>query len=248
MKISSTSEINGREMNQDEQLIASKIIGNNKLLFCLVADGMGGTVDGRAAALITKKLMERWFENNIVDLLMEPDCLHAVKKSLTEALLDANEKAIIYSRERGVTTGSTAAIVIFFRNEYIVANVGDSRVYRFAPHKSVQITKDQTLAQREVDRGNLTLEEAKTDKRSHTLLQCIGMDEDLEPDFFRGPARKGDFFLICSDGMYNRVDIEELGKEIRKKGKGTKKKLIDLTILAKEKGEKDNITGILVEV
>ena len=139
-------------------------------------------------------------------------------------------------------------VVLFFRNKYIAANIGDSRLYKFSRGESRQITRDQTLAQLEVERGNLTPEEAKTDKRSHTLLQCIGMDEDLEPEFFQGTIRKGEYYLICSDGMYNRVDISELEQIVMQKKKDTKKKLMELIIRSKQKGEKDNITGILVEI
>ena len=90
----------------------------------------------------------------------------------------------------------SSAILLLIGDEYIVANVGDSRVYKFGS-KSTQITKDQTLAQLEVDRGNLTPEEALTDSRSHTLTQSLGYIDPPEPDFFKGRCRKGDVFLLC---------------------------------------------------
>lgn len=248
MRISSLSDRNGRRTNQDSSLIKSKVRGKDKLLLCMVADGMGGTDDGTAASLLTQKLMERWFDKNADELLQSRDFENKVKESITEVLQDANEKATLYSREKGFTTGSTAMVVLFFGNKYIAANIGDSRLYKFSRGESRQITRDQTLAQLEVERGNLTPEEAKTDKRSHTLLQCIGMDEDLEPEFFQGTIRKGEYYLICSDGMYNRVDISELEQIVMQKKKDTKKKLMELIIRSKQKGEKDNITGILVEI
>ena len=74
------------------------------------------------------------------------------------------------------------------------------------------------------------------------------MSSDVEPDFFRGKYKDGDFFLLCSDGLYNRIEIEDIEDVVKQKKKNTKEKLAELVIMSKETGETDNITGILIEI
>ena len=124
---------------------------------------------------------------------------------------------------------------------------GRKRIYKFSKTKDIQITKDQTLAQREVDAGRLTPEEALTDKRSHKLLQCVGMGEDITPDFFRGRYRAGDKFLLCSDGMCNRMSKETLAAAAKDDSRSLSARLQSIIDDVKNTGEKDNITGILME-
>ena len=148
-----------------------------------------------------------------------------------------NTDVYSYEKETGRSTGSTIAALIIFDKEYIAVNIGDSRIYKFGI-KNIQITKDQTLAQLEIDRGNLTPEEALTDRRSHTLLQSLGQADPVEPDFFKGKCRKGDSFLICSDGMYNRNDISDLASVI-------KDKTLSRIYIALVKGKINHDTGTI---
>lgn len=243
MKISTITDQNKREYNQDNKFVIPKVVNGDKVLLAVVADGMGGTDEGGEASRRVKVILERWFEDNIKDLHSQTK----MKNSLNKALKDINDEIYSYGKENLCSLGTTAAIIILKDKEYIVANIGDSRVYKFSS-KPIQITKDQTLAQREIDAGNMTVEEAKLDKKSHTLTQCLGMSDDVEPDFFRGKYKDGDYFLLCSDGLYNRIEIEDIEEVIKQKKKNTKEKLTELVIMSKETGETDNITGILIEI
>ena len=245
MKVSSITDTNKRDQNEDNRLIIPKKIKGKKLLFAAVFDGMGGTDAGEVASGLTRDAFENWFFGFGSDELK--NFPSSAKEEITELFEDINKKILDYEAETGNSSGSTAAILMIAGDEYIAANLGDSRIYKFGS-KNIQITKDQTLAQLEVDKGNLTPEEALTDKRSHTLVQSLGQDYPLEPDFFKGKCRKNDSFLICSDGMYNRVSIEEMTEIVKMKDLSTRDKLLELAILSKEMGEKDNITGILIEV
>lgn len=245
MKISSITDTNKREQNEDNRLIIPKKVKNKKLLLAAVFDGMGGTEAGEEASRMAREAFEEWFENLSLDMLIKH--IDALKPELTELLVKINEDIYNYGLEIEKSLGTTSAILILVGEEYFVANIGDSRVYRFGS-KNMQITKDQTLAQVEIDRGNLTPEEAVNDKRSHTLTQSLGYIDKPEPDFYKGKCRKGDAFLLCSDGMYNRVRIADMAEIVKDKDLNTKEKLIQIAILSKAEGEKDNITGILVEM
>ena len=245
MRVSSITDTNKRDQNEDNRLVLPKKSGGRKILLAAVFDGMGGTDAGEVASKISRDFFEKWFFEEIDTYLHSfPG---SVKESLSKLLNDINDEVYKYEIEKDVTTGSTATVLLIYGDEYVAANIGDSRIYKFGS-KNIQITKDQTLAQREVDRGNLTPEEALIDKRSHTLTQSLGQREPVEPDFFKGKCKKGDSFLLCSDGMYNKVSIDEISSIVKDKDFNTKEKLTEIAILSKSQGENDNITGILIEI
>lgn len=245
MRISSITDTNKRDQNEDNRIIIPQKINNKKFLLAAVFDGMGGTDAGEVASQLAKEAFEAWRGKDFLNALS--DFPESIKDPLSDTLETLNQDIYEYERKEGLSAGSTAALLILYGDEYVAVNIGDSRIYKFGS-KNIQITKDQTLAQVEIDRGNLKPEEAVNDKRSHTLIQSLGQEDPVEPDFFKGRFRKGDSFLICSDGMYNRNSLEEISEIIKDNAINTKSKLLELAIKAKEKGEKDNITGILIEI
>lgn len=245
MKISSITDTNKRDNNEDNRIILPKKIGSKKILLAAVFDGMGGTEAGEVASKIARDNTEEWFLGKLEQSVSRfPD---ETKQALSDLLNQINDLVYEYEIEKDISTGSTAAVLLIYGDEYIAANIGDSRIYKFSS-KNAQITKDQTVAQLEVDRGNLTPEEALTDKRSHTLTQSLGQKEKVIPDFYKGKAKRGDIFLICSDGMSNRISIEEMAQIVKDRDYNTKEKLTELAVLSKAGGERDNITGILIEI
>ena len=245
MRVSSITDTNKRDQNEDNRLILPKKIGSRKIILAAVFDGMGGTEAGEIASQIARDRFEQWFSSNIEESIKSFPA--GTKEDITALFSQINKEVYEYELDKNLSSGTTAAVLLLNGDEYIAANIGDSRIYKFSV-KNIQITKDQTVAQLEVDRGNLTPEEALTDKRSHTLLQSLGQAEDPEPDFFKGKCKKGDAFLVCSDGMYNRVSIDQMDEIVKDKDLGTKEKLTEIAILSKAEGENDNITGILIEM
>lgn len=245
LKVSSITDRNLREQNEDSRLIIPKQVGKTKVLIAAVFDGMGGTEAGEEASGMAKDLLEAWFHDNYE--MLAKNNPEEIKDRLLELLISANEKIYLHGQKINKTLGTTSAILLLINEEYIAVNIGDSRIYKFGS-KKLQITKDQTLAQLEVDRGNLTPEEALTDSRSHTLIQSLGYIDDPEPDFYKGKCKKGDIFFLCSDGMYNRVSIDEMEKIIKNKDLSLKSRLIEIAVKAKKAGESDNITGLLIVI
>lgn len=245
MKISSITDTNKRDQNEDNRLIIPHKYKHKKMLLAAVFDGMGGTEAGEEASRMAREGIEEWFTQHASSIATAS--MDRLKTEITKLLIKINDDIYQYGLKIDKTLGTTSAILIIIGDEYIVSNIGDSRVYKFGS-KNVQITKDQTLAQLEVDRGNLTPEEAMTDKRSHTLTQSLGFIDQPEPDYFKGKCKRGDAFLLCSDGMYNRVLIENMAEVVKEKDLNTKEKLVQLAILSKAEGERDNITGILIEI
>lgn len=253
MRISQTTDQNGRAENQDRASVVPKVLKEKKVIYIAVYDGMGGSDAGGVASQIAKEEMETWFEEEAESFCVDKISLADVREPIVRAVEKANQRVIRWKEENGATLGSTmaAAVIVLDRKtesgEYAVFNIGDSRVYKFGA-RNMQITKDQTLAQREIDRGALSEEDAKTDKRQHVLVQCLGYTQHPEPDLFKGKVKKGDYMLLCSDGLYNTQEIKTLADAAKENGMSTKEKLQAMINSAKENGEKDNITAVLAAI
>ena len=114
----------------------------------------------------------------------------------------------------------------------------------------IQLTKDQTYVQREIDMGRMTPEQAKTDPQRNVLLQCVGAGDYLEPDFYSGEVRTGENYMLCSDGFRHIITKQELYQYLNPHIADTPQKMQEnmryLTELNKRRKEQDNISVILI--
>ena len=93
-------------------------------------------------------------------------------------------------------------------DNYVIVHVGDTRAYQIG-NEITQLTTDQTFVAREIERGTMTPEQAKKDKRRNMLLQCVGASEKVEPEIITGAARCGSY-MLCSDGFRHEISAEEI--------------------------------------
>ena len=132
---------------------------------------------------------------------------------------------------------------------YLIVHVGDTRVYQIGDVLK-QLTTDQTYVAREISRGNMTPEQAKTDKRRNMLLQCIGASRMVEPEVIMGRVQNG-VYMLCSDGLRHEVTEDELYQTLcpnvlsnKEMMRNNARALIDLV---KERKEKDNISIVVIK-
>ncbi|SEL74338.1 MULTISPECIES: Stp1/IreP family PP2C-type Ser/Thr phosphatase [unclassified Butyrivibrio] len=226
-----------RKLNQDYVFSSDRRIGNLSNVF-IVADGMGGHNAGDYASKFTVNTMveeiERSFEQNPVRILE-----NAIKKANQKLRAKAAEDEQLY----GMGTTVVAATVM---GRYLqVANVGDSRLYVIGDDIR-QITRDHSLVQEMVRAGGLDPEEARTHKEKNIITRAIGADDTVDVDFFNVELEKGDIVLMCSDGLTNMLEDQEIRmivsgqRDIIEKAQ----KLVDM---ANQHGGKDNIAVILIE-
>ncbi len=146
--------------------------------------------------------------------------------------------------------GTTFSGILLIGNQYVIAHVGDSRVYHIG-ERMTQLTTDQTFVAREVSRGNLTPEQARIDKRRNLLLQCVGASRTVEPQVLCGTAEKG-AYMLCSDGLRHEVTENEMyaalapDKLTDKSAMHRQAKRLIEQVKARE--EKDNISIVLIKV
>lgn len=239
-----------KSINQDCFYVCRIKSSAGPLVFAGVFDGMGGMAEGEVAS---STLMDA-FKSFVSDTLplmtsKKPFDLREVSESIAQLLLEVNERIRVYGEQKGITLGTTVTAVLISEKEYLAVNVGDSRLYEVSSALK-QITKDHSFVQEEVDAGRMTPQEAKTSKQQNVLTQCIGIKEQVFPDFYFGKVKKNTTFLLCSDGFRHKLEDKEIinafsGKKI--KGAVELKKATDYLIgVNKERYETDNITAVAV--
>ncbi len=190
-----------REVNQDYVFATDKPVGPFPNLLVL-ADGMGGHKAGDYASKFTVKVFYRELENTE---LTKP------KEILQNCIQVANHELIQVSQSdvklEGMGTTLVAATII--GNTLHFANIGDSRLY-LINDKIQQLSTDHSLVEEMVRLGGIKAEEAKHHPDKNIITKAIGVKEDVEPDFYERRLDKDDVILICSDGLSNMVDDEDM--------------------------------------
>lgn len=226
-----------REINQDYVFATDQPIGNLPNLL-VVADGMGGHRAGDFASKYTVEVLEKEVRNSKET---HPEAI------IGSAIQTANEKLIQEaesdSRLEGMGTTLVAA-TIMDRTLYF-ANVGDSRLYLI--NKEIrQLSRDHSMVEEMVRLGGLTEEEAKHHPDKNIITRAIGVKKRVEPDFFEYRLKGGDIILMCSDGLTNMVDDDEIF-QIVKSSRDIVEAVENLVQRANENGGADNIGVILAE-
>ncbi len=238
-----------KSVNQDSLTI--KIADSKWGTICLavVCDGLGGLTCGEIASGSVIMEFERWFKHNFHK--EDKWTTEKIQKSWGETISAVNKRLICYGASNGFEMGTTVTVVLFIENKYHVMHVGDCRLYELE-NRCKQITKDQTLISQEVEAGRITEREALTDNRRNILLQCVGTKENMIPCFFEGEIKSNTHYLLCSDGFRNNITEKEIYKFCNPKRsykqQDMKKNLNYLVELNKKRGEKDNISAILIRV
>ena len=237
-----------KDTNQDSLLIKHGKWDKGEVLMAIVCDGMGGLAKGELASATVIQAFSEWFDTELPYELENLD-LNVIGYKWSLLLKDLNIKILEYGQKKGFTLGTTFTGILFVEEEYVIVHVGDSRAYRL-DSKMTQLTTDQTFVAREIKRGTMTAEQAKTDKRRNMLLQCIGASDTLEPEVVLGNIEKG-AYMLCSDGFRHEIDEKEMYESLNptnlineKAMHANAKYLIELV---KQRNEKDNISVILIK-
>ncbi len=237
--------------NQDSFCIKVAESLKEKISFVILCDGMGGLSKGELASATVIRRFSLWFDINMERLLKEELSSEILRKEWEEIILEQNGIISNYGKRHGEKLGTTLVALLIKNNFYYAINIGDSRIYEI--YDSVkQITKDHTLVAREIERGNITEEQAINDPRKSVLLQCVGASNTIDLDFFVNKIKKDSLFLICSDGFRNKISKKELFDVFNPKTLYSqeilKSKIRELIELNKVRKELDNITAIAIKV
>lgn len=246
-----------KNTNQDSILIKEASTDYGKVMLAVVCDGMGGLAKGEVASASLIRAFSNWFEKDFPSILYDRRNADGILKielenALNSLVLEVNEKIAAYARQYHSTMGTTAAVLLMVEGKYYTMNVGDSRIYKITDSEMLQLTKDQTFVQKEMDLGRMTPEEAMVHPQRNVLLQCVGASEIILPEFTSGEYQSGDVYMLCSDGFRHLITIEEFRKVIVPAKLTNEDEMRDAAVyfteLNKSRQEKDNISVILQKV
>jgi protein phosphatase len=144
--------------------------------------------------------------------------------------------------------GTTLVASLFYDNRVLVAHLGDSRLYLMRDGELRQVTRDHSLLQEQIDSGLLTVEQAKNAQHKNLVTKALGIDPSVEPEIHEYPTQPGDIYLLCSDGLCDMVEDEEIGATLRALGANLKLAAQQLVQMANDNGGRDNVSVILVRV
>ena len=231
-----------RKQNQDAYRIEQLDRGT---LLCVVCDGMGGAKSGNVAS----KLAAEVFVEEVARCwtpAMDSDKIDQMMRSAVKlANFTVFDQSAQFEEFDGMGTTLVAALI---RNRRAtIVNVGDSRAYGIDRSGIHQITKDHSLVQLMVDRGELTPEVAKNYPGKNFITRAIGTEPIVQCDLYHQNLSKGDYLLLCSDGLSNLMDDQEILFEVVH-GVNKQHCCKRLLNIALNRGAPDNVTSILVLV
>ena len=209
----------------------------------VVADGMGGHAAGEVASEMAVRIISR--ELGTLRGLSDDQAGERMRHAIIEANSAIFDRTLTEHDKRGMGTTTTALILLPQR--YILGQVGDSRAYLLRGSQFLQITKDNSYVQEQVDLGLLTPEQARVHPYSNVITRCIGANAEVVPDLYFGMLRPGDVLLLSSDGLTGMLEDEQLAVILKSEG-GPQHWVDRLINEANRRGGLDNITAIIIRI
>jgi protein phosphatase len=237
-----------REHNEDT-------IGvDNEIGLLVLADGMGGYNAGEVASGIAVKtimsLVKEAYERQDLSVADAETGLSRPSIVLRDAITRANK--IIYQTAKSQAQcegmGTTVVACLFSNNRISVAHVGDSRLYRLRGNRYEQITLDHSLLQELVDRGFYSQAEAQRAAKKNYVTRALGVENTVDVEIHEYPVNKGDYYLLCSDGLSDMVEDEDIHLTISTFGANLDTIAKQLIQMSNDNGGRDNISVVLAQV
>lgn len=231
-----------RKENQDRIEVPND---KNKLKLFIVADGMGGANAGGVAS----QMAIEYVKNSIMVGIEETEYeREKIEELLRKAIVDANKYVYNKSKANSEYTGmgTTISVALVVKNKVYIGHIGDSRIYRIRKHIMRQLTKDHSYVQELLRNKTITKEEAENHPQKNILLKVLGCEPEIEPDIMVKGFVKDDVLLLCSDGLTNMIDKDDIHEMISESKHNLKDTCNSLISRAKKNGGYDNISVILI--
>jgi protein phosphatase len=219
----------------------------------ILADGMGGynageVASGMATTLLGSEL-EKAFQKTPPHQLDASGKMHA--HNVLEAEIARANTAIYQaaqSQPQYAGMGTTLVMAVFYDNMMTVAHIGDSRLYRLRGEDFQAITRDHSLLQEQIDSGMITPEQARHSQNKNLVTRALGVDPAVEPEIHDYDVQPGDIYLLCSDGLNDMVEDDEIAMTLSALSANLGLCATQLVQMANDNGGRDNVSVILVRV
>jgi len=232
----------GRVRRENQDVFKILYDEERSVAVLVVCDGMGGARAGNVASALAADAFMHHMGKYIEDIGVKSD----VAMKMSDAVLAANravyEKGARDAEFSGM--GTTLAAAISTDDGEVVVNIGDSRVYHVTSSSISQITKDHSVVEDMISRGDLTRAEARRHPNKHLITRALGTSDDEEPDVFFLNLEQGDHILLCSDGLSNVVLDSEILFQLQR-GASVRESCEKLVEMALSRGAPDNVTAVI---
>lgn len=240
----------GRLRKRNEDYVAER----REAGLVLLADGMGGynagdVASGMATDLIADGIEQDWQTCRLSQ--MDREQAQEIAASLIRQHVARANSAVHQAAQHTPEysgMGTTLVVGLFFDNLLTVAHVGDSRLYRLRGEHLDQLTRDHSLLQEQIDQGVISKEEARLSHNKNLVTRALGVDPLVEPEVHTHDVIPGDVYLLCSDGLNDMIDDEEIRLTLLTLQSNVQLAAQHLVQAANDSGGRDNISVVLVKV
>ena len=230
-----------RDLNEDSFYITDDQFEDLQLF--ILADGMGGCNAGEVASGEAIQCAKKYIENNFNETPKDKESLlKLIKSSMEYANMVVYEKSLENKNLEGM--GTTLEVCLIYNNRAYIGHIGDSRIYRIRNNFMRKLTVDHSYVEKLVQEGTITKEEAEHHEKKNILMKALGCNAYVEPDVMVKGFQKGDVLIICSDGLTNMVDPQDIQNAVNTNFELATKDLIEH---ANQNGGLDNITIITIK-
>ncbi|MFZ4478317.1 MAG: Stp1/IreP family PP2C-type Ser/Thr phosphatase [Rhodoferax sp.] len=214
----------------------------------VLADGMGGYNAGEIASSMATTLIRAELSQWLLDAGAKAD-IQEVRHALEMCVDNANHAIHLASRTNADYSGmgTTLVVGVFQDDRLLLGHVGDSRCYRLRGNEFLQITKDHSLLQEQLDAGLMTPEEAAVSPLKNLVTRAMGVENEVLLEVNEHLVENGDIYLMCSDGLSDMISDAAIARVLRNRSE-LAQMADELVALANRNGGRDNITVLLMEV
>jgi serine/threonine protein phosphatase PrpC len=220
----------------------------------VLADGMGGYNAGEVASGIAVALISKETRDTVAQIppferdrtsgeLMAVQILRNVCARANTSIFQAAS-----SQPQYAGMGTTLVVALLADNQITIAHVGDSRLYRLRDAQLSQLTRDHSLLQEQIDSGMITKEMARRSQNKNLVTRAVGIEPEVEADINTFEAKEGDMYLLCSDGLNDMVEDEDILLTLGSLQTNMPLAANQLVQMANDNGGRDNISVILIRV
>lgn len=239
-----------KSTNQDSVCLKiADFDSKGQVAMAVICDGMGGLAKGELASKTVICRFSNWFEKELPKLI-NSYTKEKISSEWTRIIREQNQRILNYGKQISVNLGTTLSVILIIEGSYIIAHVGDSRIYEISDSVK-QLTEDQTFINREIKAGRMTPQEAAVHPKRNMLLQCVGASREVDPDVLYGTVAPNTVFMLCSDGFRHVLTDAEIFENFNPSNinsKETMKQNSDYLIdVVKKRNERDNITVALLK-
>jgi len=226
---------------------------NPKLGLALLADGMGGHNAGEVASNMTITALGSELEHAFKKQPPHQAVANHASRAhevLSDVIARTNAAVHLAARSnpRYSGMGTTLVAVQFYDNKFVVAHVGDSRLYRMRDHFLTRLTRDHSLLQEQIDKGIISPEEARFAPNRNLVTRALGVDASVETELNDYEVLPGDIYLLCSDGLNDMAEDREIAAIMTAFSTNLQLCATQLIQMANEHGGRDNVSVILVSI